>query len=189
MYRLKRSLSKTAKACIAVALIVVIGLVYYFACYKPCNELIKKYDTKDLSQELILEQQKIAVSKNMKAEIKNNLKEGLGIVFPYNSIRSEVSALNRIFVSASEFDMSFDPAIKEGNTVRRNVSISFTASNYDTAHTIIDSLYRCPYRCLVRNVSLEKDSGEGTWNGNVQVTFLETMTNATTEEGLIESEE
>ena len=77
MLNFKRSLSKTAKMAITLALVVVIGVVYYFACYKPCNELIKKYDTTTLSDELTLEQKKMAMNKSMRSEERRVGKECL----------------------------------------------------------------------------------------------------------------
>ena len=70
-------------------------------------------------------------------------------------------------------------------TVRRNVNISFMTKNYEEAKEIIKKLYRCRYRCLIRDINLQME--EDGCSVSVQITFIETMENATTEEGLTES--
>ena len=185
MFRLKHELSDKEKISIVVASIVLMGTLYYFAVYRPCMTMMGKYDTTQLSDEMIIEQTKLVSSKNMQAGIDANQKAGVGQVFPYNHLHHEVNALNQILSSVDNFDVDFDSPIKNGSTVNRNVNISFMTADYESAKVILTKLYKCEYRCLLKDVNIQTD--EDGCSVSVQVTFVETMENATTSEGLVES--
>ena len=185
MVQFKHKLARKEKFIISLAAMMLVIAVYYFGCYQPCQTMIASYNTEDLMQELTIEQVRRTQNKNMEKEIDANKAAGVGRVYPYNQLQMEVSSLNRIMSITNSFDIDFASPIQEGNTVRRNVAISFTAANYATAKAIIENLYTCEYRCLVNNVSLSATNAG--WSGSVQAVFIETMKDATTEDGLIQS--
>ena len=129
----------------------------------------------------------------MESEMKNTKAKTGSVVASYNNIKNEISALNDIFGAASTYNFDFNQAIKDGDAVRRDINISFTAGSYSTAESIIEKLHDCKYRCLIRNISINTSSGEGISSGSVSVsmtvTFFETMYNANTTDGLEENKD
>ncbi len=89
--------------------------------------------------------------------------------------KNEISALNDIFGAASTYNFDFNQAIKDGDAVRRDINISFTAGSYSTAESIIEKLHDCKYRCLIRNISINTSSGEGISSGSVSVSMTVTF--------------
>ena len=171
---------------VAVIVFLLIGLTYFFLCWRPCKRTIAKYDVSPLTQQFEIEQKKAAQGRRMQQEIDENRKSKIGRVYPYNSLKGQVQALNSIMGESDSFDISFDRPIRENDSVRRDVIISFTTGSMDGAEKIVEKLYRCPYRCLIRDVSLEET--ESGCIADLTVTFIETMRNATTSEGLVDGE-
>lgn len=188
---MSREFTSREKILLVVLCVLLLGILYYEFIVKDVEETIKKYDTEDLETELLIEQTKAASIMDMEAEMEAAKAESGSVVASYNNIKNEISALNDIFAAASTYNFDFNQAIKDGDAVRRDISISFTASSYNTAEAIIEKLHDCKYRCLIRNISINTSSGEGISSGSVSVsmtvTFFETMYNANTTDGLEES--
>ena len=146
-----------------------------------------------METELLIEQAKAQSIMDMESEMKNTKAKTGSVVASYNNIKNEISALNDIFGAASTYNFDFNQAIKDGDAVRRDINISFTAGSYSTAESIIEKLHDCKYRCLIRNISINTSSGEGISSGSVSVsmtvTFFETMYNANTTDGLEENKD
>ena len=166
---------------------LLLGILYFQFVYKPAKANIKKYDTTDLQEQLMTEQAKATSIKKMKKEMATNKAGNVGEVTSYNNLTNEISALNDIFAAASTFNFDFSEPVKDGDAVRRNIDITFSAGSYSTAESIISSLYSCKYRCLIRTVNITSAGGSvgsGSVSGTVKVTFFETLYNATTQSGL-----
>lgn len=189
---MSREFTTREKILLLVLCVLLLGIVYYEFIIKDVDETIKQYDTEDLETELLIEQTKAQSIMDMEAEMKNTKAETDSVVASYSNIKNEISALNDIFAAASTYNFDFNQAMKDGDAVRRDINISFTAGSYSTAETIIEKLHDCKYRCLIRNISINTSSGEGISSGSVSVsmtvTFFETMYNANTTDGLEESE-
>lgn len=188
---MSREFTSREKILLVVLCVLLLGILYYEFIVKDVEETIKKYNTEDLETELLIEQSKAASIMDMEAEMEAAKAESGSVVASYNNIKNEISALNDIFAAATTYNFDFNQAIKDGDAVRRDISISFTASSYNTAESIIEKLHDCKYRCLIRNISINTSSGEGISSGSVSVsmtvTFFETMYNANTTDGLEES--
>lgn len=189
---MSREFTTREKILLLVLCVLLLGIVYYEFIIKDVDETIKQYDTEDLETELLIEQTKAQSIMDMEAEMKNTKAETDSVVASYSNIKNEISALNDIFAAASTYNFDFNQAMKDGDAVRRDINISFTAGSYSTAERIIEKLHDCKYRCLIRNISINTSSGEGISSGSVSVsmtvTFFETMYNANTTDGLEESE-
>lgn len=189
---MSREFTTREKILLLVLCVLLLGIVYYEFIVKDVDETIKQYDTEDLETELLIEQTKAQSIMDMEAEMKNTKAETDSVVASYSNIKNEISALNDIFAAASTYNFDFNQAMKDGDAVRRDINISFTAGSYSTAERIIEKLHDCKYRCLIRNISINTSSGEGISSGSVgvsmTVTFFETMYNANTTDGLEESE-
>ena len=190
---MSREFTSREKILLVVLCVLLLGIAYYEFIVKDVEETIKQYDTEDLETELLIEQTRAQNIMDMEAEMKNAKAQTGSVVASYSNIKNEISALNDIFSAASTYNFDFNQAIKDGDAVRRDISVSFTAGSYSTAESIIAKLHDCKYRCLIRNISINTSSGEGIGSGEVSVsltvTFFETMYNANTTDGLEENKD
>lgn len=190
---MSREFTTREKILLLVLCVLLLGIVYYEFIIKYVDETIKQYNTEDMETELLIEQAKAQSIMDMESEMKNTKAKTGSVVASYNNIKNEISALNDIFGAASTYNFDFNQAIKDGDAVRRDINISFTAGSYSTAEAIIEKLHDCKYRCLIRNISINTSSGEGISSGSVSVsmtvTFFETMYNANTTDGLEENKD
>ncbi|MGY3724843.1 hypothetical protein SAMN05421767_1159 [Granulicatella balaenopterae] len=194
MMQFKQKLEAKEKAIIIIAVVMLVFSIYYFACYKPCHNMIDRYQTDELMQELTFEQMRRDQNKNMEREIKDNQEAGLGQVYPYNHLQAEVDALNQIMTQTTSFDISFSDAVQTGDAIKRPVALSFTTEDYATAKRIIHQLYTGDNRCLINDISIAastdgKDNQASSWTTSVQIVFVEMMKGADTTEGLVRSKE
>lgn len=190
---MSREFTSREKILLLVLCVLLLGIVYYEFIIKDVDETIEQYNTEDLETDLLIEQAKAQSIMDMESEMKNTKAQTNSVVASYNNIKNEISALNDIFGAASTYNFDFNQAIKDGDAVRRDINISFTAGSYNTAESIIQKLHGCKYRCIIRNISINTSSGEGISSGEVSVsmtvTFFETMYNANTTDGLEESKD
>ena len=136
--------------------------------------------------ELMMEQQKAMQIQSMEQEMAI-LKESGSLVPTYNNIKSTIRELNDIFDGAQEYHFEFGKAVRDGDAVRRDISITFSASSYARAEAIIQKLHDCKYRCLIRTLSISSGNESGGVSASLQVTFYETMYEASSTLGLEEA--
>ena len=170
---MSREFTTREKILLLVLCVLLLGIVYYEFIIKDVDETIKQYDTEDLETELLIEQTKAQSIMDMEAEMKNTKAETDSVVASYSNIKNEISALNDIFAAASTYNFDFNQAMKDGDAVRRDINISFTAGSYSTAERIIEKLHDCKYRCLIRSISINTSSGEGISSGSVGVSMTD----------------
>lgn len=190
---MSRSFTTREKILIIVLCALLLGLLYYQFIVKEVDRTIEKYNTEELETELLMEQTKAINLVQMNKEIEENRGATSKVVASYNNVKNEISALNTIFANATDYNLNFADPVKDGDAVRRVIDITFSASSYDGAVSIIKELYNCKYRCLIRNISISPTSSGGINSGDVsvslQVTFFETMYNADTQQGLEEAQD
>ncbi len=201
---LNRAFTKREKILLLLLVAVLLGLVYYRFVKLPVRDRIAAADTTLLEQQLMQEQQKAATIKQMEEAIAAGQQEVTGIVASYDNLKAESAALNSIFSQATSFNFSFSQPVATEDAVRRTISISFTATNYQIARRIIQQVHDCAYRCLIQDVSLSAQKNGGaesgdkmsqypnlensTISGSLSVTFYETLNGATTTNGLTTSD-
>ena len=179
---MSRSFTKREKILLLVLCVLLLGILYYQFVYKTTVAMIDKYDTADLETDLQIEQTKAINIKNMEKEINANKSGSGGVVASYNNIKNELAALNDIFAAASSYNLDFGQAVQDGDAVRREVNVTFTAANYSQAKAIIKAIHDCRYRCLIRSMSVSAADTEV--SATMDVTFFETMYNANSNGGL-----
>ena len=155
---MSREFTKREKLLMLIMCILLIGILYFQFVYKPARESIKKYNTSDLSLQLQAEQLKAQNIRKMNSEMASNKATKAGVVASYNNVKNEIKALNDVFAGAQTFNMNFSEATKDGDAVRRNIDISFTAGSYTAAENILKKLYNCKYRCLIRTINITSSS-------------------------------
>ena len=193
-----RELSRREKVVILVLAILLLVLVYYRFVYSYVQSRLAQYNTSALESELLVEQGRAQQISSMEAQIRAGKGSSEGIVAPYNNLKQEIRELNRIFRGTENFNMDFKHAYADGTNVRRNISITFAAGSMNSARSVINELYGCRYKCLIRNIQVSRGggtydydyqaSGGSTSSGSVSVTldvtFFETTYGASSTSGL-----
>lgn len=191
---LNRKFTKGETALILVLVALLLGLLYYRFVYTWIEDSLTQYDTTELEDQLMIDQARAMQMRQMQDEIDADKSEQIGVVETYNNQKAEIVELNDIFADANTFNFSFDQAVANGNTVRRNFSGTYTADSYAQAKAMLTDLYHCRYRCLIRDISIAPNNRENSddnslASGGVTVsftaTFYETLYGASTTSGLV----
>lgn len=192
---LNRSFSTREKVLIMVLVLIALVAFYYFAVVQNVA------DTKAANAELEAKlEQDITIANAQAQQFTTMQKEldamrahggTLPVVAAYDNVGNELDELNTVLASTSAYNVSFSPPTVSGETVRRPVTLTYTAANYDEAINIVSRLLNGTYRCEVTDFSLTaKLQSSGTpesVNATLNLTFYETTKNATTKNGLTET--
>ncbi len=176
-----------------LAVLAILGL-WYAKIYHPLELRIQAADTTAIENELALEQVKAMKIQEMQTEIAKNQAAGLPIVPTYNNFKEVADELNLIFGNAYDFDFQFSEPETTDTTVRRNVTVTFRAKDYDTATAMMTQILNGAFRTMIHDVSFssssrtDADHVDNVITDEVSVTFLmtdyETTYDADTAEGL-----
>ncbi len=206
MNGLSREFSTREKVLIIILVIIVVALAYYRLFYVPSTESIELANAQReaYQSDLTIARAKERQLKNMQEEM-DRLGElqSTSRIESYNNSKAEMELLNQILESASDYSIKFDSVTRDGDTVRRNFSLSFTTGSFRAAKKIVKQLSESELRCLLGDVSyktsyvrLTKDQkaptvrriNDGVYGVFVQVdamaTFFETMYDGVADAGL-----
>lgn len=165
--------------------VIVIGVVYYMCFLTPFKSDLAdiKNQSVSLDDQITALNTKIASMDKMQAELDeifSRPKDEITEIAPYDNAKTVMNFLNGVLAQSNEYSLSSpDPAIDNSGIVRRNVTLSFSCSDYATAKTILKSLASWNYRCLLGNVTISAggDSGSSVNASGVSVnasmTFFE----------------
>ncbi len=128
----------------------------------------------------MLAQTRLMTQKQMQSKI-DELKQSGTVpdaeVAEYDNIENVMLQLNAILSQADEYSLSFNEVSTDDNgSITRPVDLSFTASSYTAARSIINNLYQCPYRCAVSDISESAENDlatDGEIRVDLTVTFYE----------------
>ena len=133
--------------------------------------------------ELVTVQARLGQLDGMKTELEEiSSKAHASIMGSYNNSKAEMKMLNDILEAADDYSISFNDLTRDGDQVRRNFTLQFTAANYDTMTKIISQLTEGKYRCLLGNVQCSSENGDvrvGQISVSATATFYETMVGGT----------
>lgn len=180
---MKKSSKMSGREYFLVALLVVllVGVIYYMAFYKPLQEEIATLTTQvsEIDTQINAASSRIARMDAMQAEldqIMSQTKNQITEIAPYDNKEVVLNQLNGILQASLQYSLNFsEPAISSDGTVRRNVSMSFSCRDYASAKAIIKALTESHWRCLVSNLSLSGGGNimEGEVSVNATITFFE----------------
>ena len=180
-----REFSAREKALLIVLVIIILGAVYYLTVFQPVSDSLTRanLDKQSLQDEIIIAEARADQISNMQTERAEMEASGrvLGQMPSYNAGKKEIDFLNDTLSSeTADYYVGFTQLTREGNQIRRNFTLNFTASNYEVAKKIIESMERCEIRCLIGDmVVVPAEENEGIMDGAVEVncvaTFYETM--------------
>ena len=84
----------------------------------------------------------------------------------YDNLKPIMVELNAILAITNDYSLSFATVDDSESIIRREVSISFTCDNYDTAKAVLQHLHDSMYRCMLSNLSVSRGRD---YNGSVTV--------------------
>ena len=195
---LNRAFTRREKVLLLALTFILLGLVYYRFVYLDVQRRISQASITSLEDSIMSEEKKASAIKKMQEEMQEAQEVQSGEVSTYDNFKAEANALNAIFAQADSFNFNFSRPVADGDAVRREIAISFTASNYVVARNILQQIHDCPYRTLISDVNInavreEKSNVVYAENpsiytdaiqGSLRVTFYETLYDAKTTAGL-----
>ncbi len=152
--KLNYSFSKREIIIIFALILVLLGLLYYRFVYLRISEEADSYDTTDLEAQIQMEQLKLVEWQTMQDEIDAIGKVSTSSLHTYDNQKNEINLLNDIFEPVIRYNFSFEKPVATGDTVRRNVTVSFTTIDYASALKIINELHDSKYRVLLKDISI-----------------------------------
>jgi len=171
---MNKKLSKRDIFVVIFLLILIIGVCYYLFFLTPLRNDLADLNTQIEAANTQLEESSVkAASMNkMQAELDEILSRPankITEIAPYDNAKALMNELNDILAQGTEYSISFaDPEIGEDGIVRRDVNLSFTASDYDSAKAIVEQLANNRWRCLITDVSVSGEDDISTGSVSVQ---------------------
>lgn len=186
---LSRDFSLAERILLIFLALLLIGLAYYRFVDQPVRTALKSAESERNAVQLELD----AVSKQVSRleKMQNDLDEMKGAtdqsrMASYNNSKEELALLNDALRSANAYAVTFDDVTREGNQIRRNFSLQFSAPNYETAKAILSQIAISPYRCLIGDMTGTTGSrnNSSVLTVSATATFYETMVGGTPDAGL-----
>ena len=175
-----------------IAAVLGLCIFYYSVIYKSYTQAISKYDTSSLESDLLILSAKVTKFEEMEEYIDNHSDDYVGSVVSYDNIVNLFSDFSDdLDGNVENISISLDDPVNSDGIVRRNASVSFSASNNSIVNTIITSITKSKYRVVINDVSVSTDKNSTSLadsdevNASLSLTFFETTSSAKYEYGLI----
>lgn len=172
--------SKKEKFMLILLMILLIGLIYYRFIYLNVNNKIQAANGQADALQTEIDAANARLSKIRSMESKDTLMQRMG---SYNNIKTETAYLNTALADIPDYSVTFDEVTRDGNLIRRNFQLQYTASSYASAVEIIKYLTEGECRCMISDISCKIGTG-GETTMNVYGTFYETMVGGTADSAL-----
>lgn len=91
----------------------------------------------------------------------------------YDNLQPVMFVLNSILARTQNYSLSFSTVDASQTIVRRQISMSFTADNYESAKEVLQQLHDSDYRCMLDGVSLGLGNGGGSVSISGTLVFFE----------------
>lgn len=194
---LSRDFTIGEKVLILILIVVLLGLGYYFFVDQPVRSELESCAAEKiaLQTELDAVTAKLTVIKKMRTELENIEHQGdVSVMRSYNASKEEIRRLNDVLAQATQYSIAFANVTKDGDQIRRNFSLQFTAPDYDTVSKIISDLSDSEIRCLVADITCSRgtryiygayeNTNDLPYTVSATATFYETMVGGTPDAGL-----
>lgn len=175
-----------------IAAVLGLCIFYYSVIYKSYTQAISKYDTSSLESDLLILSAKVTKLEEMEEYIDNHSDDYVGSVVSYDNIVNLFSDFSSdLDGNVENISISLDDPVNSDGIVRRNASISFSASNNSIVNAIITSITKSKYRVVINDVSVFTNKNSTSLaesdevNASLSLTFFETTSEAKYEYGLI----
>jgi len=177
---MSRPFTTREKVLFVVMAVLILAALYIKFVYLDVNATVSQAPQliSDAQDQLAVEQAKNQNIKKMQTELQGNQTSGrtMSEIPDYDNSQALMIELNGILIKADTYNVNFMPLSQTGNIVRRQMQLSFTAADYDTAESIIKSISESKYRNLITSLSMtskDNDVKNGTVNVSVSVTYFE----------------
>lgn len=74
----------------------------------------------------------------------------------YDNLQAVMVELNTILSATQSYSLSFATVDTTESIIRREVSINYTCSSYDTAKNVLQRLHDSSYRCMLNNITISR---------------------------------
>ncbi|MBQ9492358.1 MAG: hypothetical protein IJR54_01280 [Oscillibacter sp.] len=165
MKLLSRDFTVWEKLVLLALVLALMGMGYYQFIDQPVRHGIEEAHAERDKLQLDLNAINLRIKdyKDREKEL-NEAKELRQEMPSYNSSEEELQILNGILNASNEYAFSFDKITLNGNQIRRNFQLSFTAPSFEAAKGIFTRLSGSRIRCLIGNIEC---SGVNEADGNV----------------------
>lgn len=158
--KLSRGFSGKEKFLLAFFILIIIGAAYFYLVDQPVRNRIANAQSRqeELQTELTIASAKVGKLKKMKEELdaaQTSGKMSSTYMPSYNNVKEEISFLNDILAATREYTLSFSNVTRNGDQIRRSVSLSFVTSSYEDARAIIAAICESDNRVLIMNTRME----------------------------------
>lgn len=157
--------------------VVLILCAYYYLFYIPATEEIaaleEEYITLD-EQQIVIDA-KVSRMNEMKKELAAIESGEMGNVKPlpiYTNRTNVLTSLSNVMQKTITYDIDFYEEEVEENTIRRSLDLTYECSNYETAKSVLTSLFDGEYRCIFKDLNM---NNEDRYCVSVEITFFEYM--------------
>ncbi len=188
MKRLSRDFTIREKILLLILALLLVGFAYYRFIDVPVRKGIEQAkDTQETLQvEAAVVNAKVQSLEKMKNELDDIAKMKTVTYMPsYNNAKNVNKLMNDVLDSL-DYVVNYTTLTRDGNQVRRNVSVQFTSPDYATMERVLTDLSQSEYRCLINDVrgTVNTQRDLGTINVLLNATFFETMVGGTADAGL-----
>ncbi len=191
MKKLNREFTTREKLLILLLCLILVGLAYYQFVDQPVRTALNNAHAErdSLNTELVAVNAKLTVMRRMRDEMEDITAGGtVSEMKSYNNSKPEIALLNDILRGTPDYTISFADVTRDGDQIRRNFTMTFTADSYARIQNIVKQLSESPYRCLVGDLKIGVGRNgtmkEGPISVNATATFFETMVGGVVDAGL-----
>ena len=185
-----RAFTKKEKILILILVVILIGLVYYrFVDQSVRSSLAAAESSIETNQsELEISNAQLARLNSMNKELDSYEAGGTSRLESYNNIKEELAMLDSTLSAVSDYTLSLQDPVLDGDLIRRPVSIRFTTGSFGDVYKVIRAFSNSDLRNVIQDINYSSSSnrdGEESVTVNMNVTFYETMVGGTPDAGLV----
>ena len=178
---MRREFTGREKALPLILVFIVLGLLYYVAVHQHIAEDITGADLRlqFAQSELAVEEARLVRMEQMQEEIRayqDDPSRSLAPIPDYDNIQPLMIELNRILAESTGYNLIFPDIDFTAGLARRSINMTFGASDYAKAKSILRELLNCKYRNLPGMVSFTAQGqalSAGAVTVKMDITFYE----------------
>lgn len=172
---MNRRFSQKERILIIILAIILVAAAYYLLVFQTSNNAIKKAEEgiAEVEDSLILEEVRNKQLREMRAAL-DTLEAGghIAVIPQYDNTQNVVKLLDSALKRAIEYKLDFSTVDIGTKIATRKIQVSFTASSYTSAMTIIEQIAGGDYRCDVTSMNVTSAAQSDNLKvGEVKVAF------------------
>lgn len=172
-----REFRTSEKVLLAVLVLILLGLGYYYFVDIPVRDTIRgnEAEVASLRTQLDSVQQRLMQLQSVQNSLDELKEQGkLSWMGSYNNSKAEVAFLNEILADTMNYSIQFADVTRIGDQIRRGFTLQYQTENYAAAREIMTRLLEGRNRCVVGDMRCGVNA-DGTVTIAAAATFYETM--------------